>query len=59
MQLYEEHPVCIRCGRKLKTEESRELGFGPTCYKKWQTESISKNLFDVELSNNKNSEEDK
>lgn len=56
MKLYEEHPVCIRCGRKLKTEESRELGFGPTCYKKWQAESISKKIFDVEVSNNKNIE---
>lgn len=54
MQLIKIHEVCIRCGRKLKNEESRELGFGPTCYKKWQVESISKKLFDFpqpELSN--------
>lgn len=34
-----EHLVCIRCGRKLKSAESRELGFGKTCYKKWQKET--------------------
>ena len=30
---------CIRCRRKLKTKESQELGFGPTCYKKWEAEA--------------------
>ncbi len=24
---------CIRCGRELKSEESKKLGYGPTCYK--------------------------
>lgn len=27
--------VCRRCHRKLKDEESRKLGFGKTCYKKY------------------------
>ena len=25
---------CIRCGRKLKSEESKRIGYGPTCNKK-------------------------
>lgn len=25
---------CALCGRKLKKEKSRELGYGPVCYKK-------------------------
>ena len=27
--------TCNRCGRKLKTTKSIELGFGPVCYKKY------------------------
>lgn len=27
--------ICRRCHRKLKTEESKRLGFGKTCYKKY------------------------
>ena len=27
---------CKRCGRVLKTEKSREIGFGPVCHKKHQ-----------------------
>lgn len=26
--------TCTRCGRKLKTSKSIEVGFGPVCYKK-------------------------
>lgn len=26
--------LCERCNRQLKTSNSIELGFGPTCYKK-------------------------
>lgn len=28
---------CRRCGRKLKTSESIEKGFGHTCFKKYET----------------------
>ena len=44
----QEYLVCIRCGRKLRSESSREIGFGPVCYKKWQTETLTRNI----LSNN-------
>ena len=28
------HQNCLRCGRKLKTEEARMLGDGPICHEK-------------------------
>lgn len=42
MKLYE---TCIRCGRKLTSQASKELGFGRVCWEKWQTENILKPLF--------------
>ena len=27
---------CTRCGRPLKTTTSKDIGFGPVCYKKHQ-----------------------
>ena len=30
-----EKRYCLRCGRELKSKESRQLGFGPSCYKKY------------------------
>lgn len=30
-----EHKTCTRCGRKLKTQKSIELEFGPVCHKKF------------------------
>lgn len=44
VNMQKEYLVCIRCGRKLKSEESKQLGFGPTCYKKWKNETLSKKL---------------
>lgn len=26
--------MCSRCGKKLRSQESREIGYGPVCYKK-------------------------
>ncbi|MCI8984772.1 MAG: hypothetical protein HFI60_02300 [Lachnospiraceae bacterium] len=26
--------VCLVCGRTLKTQQSKDLGYGPVCYKK-------------------------
>ena len=39
-----QHRLCFRCGRKLKSEQSKLLGMGPTCYKKWQNENNTKPL---------------
>lgn len=48
---------CLRCGRKLKSEESKQIGFGKTCYKKYMSEDNRKQLFHVsELSNNNKEE---
>lgn len=30
--------ACIRCGRPLKSKESQERGYGPTCWKKSKEE---------------------
>lgn len=39
--------TCGRCNRKLKTSKSIELGFGPTCHKKYLQA-----LVDAEFENN-------
>ena len=39
------HTKCIRCGKQLKSQVSKELGFGPVCWVKWNNESILKPLF--------------
>lgn len=28
------YQYCLRCGRKLKTDETRRMGYGKTCAKK-------------------------
>lgn len=33
-QSQQDIPVCRRCGRKLKSQKSRELGMGMVCWKK-------------------------
>ena len=30
------HPVCKRCGRRLKSNETRERGMGKVCWEKSQ-----------------------
>jgi len=32
-----EYTYCLRCGRKLKNEEAKKIGYGVVCYKKIQT----------------------
>lgn len=39
--------ICKRCGRKLKTPASVEIGFGAVCYKRFMAESLLKPLFEV------------
>lgn len=42
----DEHEYCLRCGRKLRSQESRQLGYGITCYKKLTTKNTkTKHLF--------------
>lgn len=40
--------LCNRCHRELKDSKSKELGFGPTCYKKY-LKSKKVYLFDMEV----------
>lgn len=42
---------CRRCGRKLKNEESIELGFGTICYQKYLAETKLKPLFTIRKEN--------
>lgn len=42
---------CRRCGRKLKSVKAKQLGFGPSCYKKHIAGTVNSNrkrLFVVE-----------
>ena len=43
--LYEK---CLRCGRKLKSESSKELGFGKVCWEKYNSEDNYMELFHIE-----------
>lgn len=48
-QASEEKILCRRCGRVLLGENSKHLGFGPTCYKAWKRERTQQiQLFTVE-----------
>lgn len=49
-QMETETVFCRRCGRKLKSQQAKDLGFGPTCYKiylKQQAMGNRKKLFVV------------
>lgn len=37
-----EYTHCRRCGRILKSEESRKLGFGPSCFSKYVETKLKK-----------------
>lgn len=48
--------LCRRCGRKLISEQSKAIGMGETCFKKWAAENQHKKLFDLpSLQTSKNS----
>ena len=51
------HETCLRCGRKLKTEQSKALGFGKVCWEKYNSENTFKQLFPMEGEKCKNSKE--
>lgn len=42
-----EYDRCLMCGRKLKTPETRKLGFGKVCYEKYLVRSKTKRLFTI------------
>lgn len=37
MEEKKEHEHCLRCGRKLKNPQARQLGYGAICYRKIQS----------------------
>lgn len=37
-----DHEYCLRCGKKLKNPQAREIGYGAICYKKMKTECARK-----------------
>lgn len=39
---------CLRCGRKLRTETSKLIGYGEVCLKREQTSGKYKELFSIE-----------
>lgn len=41
-----EYDRCLRCGRKLKNEEYRRIGYGKICYNKMKPRRSG--LFEVE-----------
>ena len=41
----EEHEFCLRCGRRLKNEEARILGYGKICWEKMQVKDKTNTLF--------------
>lgn len=42
-----EFSTCIRCGRPLKTQESRTYGMGKTCREKYLREKKERGLFNA------------
>lgn len=39
--------LCRRCGRKLKSESSKERGMGESCFRRWIAEHGHKKLFSI------------
>lgn len=39
------HNYCLRCGRKLKNEEYKKIGYGAICLEKMKVQKGRKRLF--------------
>lgn len=48
-----EFQTCVRCGRKLKTQEAKERGMGKVCFEKYQKSKNAQKLFEVKNDINK------
>ena len=46
--IMEENTICRRCHRKLTDAESKKLGFGKICYKKYLARKRNY-LFDIDM----------
>ena len=40
-----EYTHCLRCGRKLKNEKARQIGYGVVCERKMRKENKTQKLF--------------
>lgn len=40
-----EYSHCLRCGRKLKNEKAKKIGYGVVCERKLRLENKPKKLF--------------
>ena len=40
------YKYCLRCGKRLKSDEARQRGYGITCYEKSRHTPIRKPLID-------------
>ena len=47
-----EYKKCLRCGRKLKTDKAKQLGYGDICYEKVIKENKSPGLFKLKININ-------
>ena len=43
------HERCLRCGRKLTSEASKQLGYGKTCWEKFNGEDNWQELYPENL----------
>lgn len=56
----EEVVFCNRCGRPLKSELSKKLGYGPSCYDMWKKERLQhRQLFEIGDSDGTGQQEEK
>lgn len=52
-----EHEFCLRCGRKLKNPQARELGYGKICYRRMKMDCGKRLFNDGNLQSSKKEEE--
>ena len=42
-----QYRYCLRCGRVLKKEEAKRIGYGKVCYEKMKQETTKRSLFTI------------
>ena len=47
MEIKKDYDRCLRCNRKLKTEEARKIGYGKVCLEKSKHSMHTINLLEV------------
>lgn len=45
--MQKDHEFCLRCGRKLRNPDARQVGYGAVCLRKMKVER-SRQLFDAD-----------